>query len=93
MEIIPKRDPLNHDFNLNPLPVETNITENPEKTSNPSNYKLHKDGKAITLIRIIQGLASNDELLLLLTFTLGGYLLYYGVGRQIEKKKIRNCFD
>lgn len=71
LEIIPKRDNLSHDSNLNPLSVETNLTENTGKTSNPSNYKLHKDGRAITLIGVIQGLASNDELLLLLTFTLG----------------------
>ncbi len=71
LEIIPKRDTLSGDSNLNPLSVETNLTENTVETSNPSKYKLHKDGKAITLIGIIQGLASNDELLLLLTFTLG----------------------
>jgi ABC-type nickel/cobalt efflux system permease component RcnA len=71
LEIIPRRDTLSHDSTLNPTSVESNLAENTANTSNPSKYKLHKDGKAITLIGIIQGLASNDELLLLLTFTLG----------------------
>ncbi len=71
LEVIPRRYTRSNDSTLNPTSAETNLDENTANTSNPSKYKLHKDGKAITLIGIIQGLASNDELLLLLTFTLG----------------------
>jgi len=75
MEIIKKPNNLNEMVSVpsesSSSIAEGDLSSKERNLSTNDNLKVKNEAKAITTIGIIQGLAYNDELLLLLTFTLG----------------------